>query len=127
MKTIVFSLLIVAFSFSAQLCLASHPDQDVNVPTFKKLLASTGDKIILDIRTSSEVAHGTIDGALNIDYRARDFKSRINQLDKSKTIFIFCAAGGRSDNTTSQLLEMGFTKIYNLVGGYNMWRAQEEY
>lgn len=80
---------------------------------------------IVDIRTKDEVkASSMIKGATNIDYNSRDFKENINKLDKDAAIMIYCNSGKRSAEAISLLKNWGFTKIYNLDGGYQAYIAE---
>lgn len=66
-----------------------------NVPQFKKLVDS-GNGTILDVRTPKEWTEGTIGDAVKINYYADDFAKKVDQLDKSKPVFVYCKKGGRS-------------------------------
>jgi rhodanese-related sulfurtransferase len=79
---------------------------------------------LVDVRTPDEVSGGMIEGALNIDFRAEDFKSNIDKLDKTKPIAVYCGAGIRSGKTSELLQELGFEEIYDLSGGFNLWEAE---
>ena len=78
--------------------------------------------VLLDVRTPAETAGGTIDEAIEMDYRASDFARKISELDPNKTYLVYCASGGRSGNTCGELNKMGFNKVYNLKGGYSAWK-----
>jgi rhodanese-related sulfurtransferase len=81
-----------------------------------------GNVTILDVRTSGEVASGYIEGAQNIDWYASDFKERASKLDKTKPVYIYCAAGGRSSSAISTMKALGFKEVYDLEGGMGAWR-----
>lgn len=86
---------------------------------------STSNLQLVDVRTAAEFAQGTIKGAVNIDIKETStFKDKMEQFDKNKPVYIFCQAGGRSKNAAAQLLEMGFTTIYDFSGGYSTWSSQ---
>lgn len=77
---------------------------------------------LVDVRTPGEYNSGKIDDAINIDYMAADFKAKMAKLDKSKPVYIYCQAGGRSANAAKVLVEMGFKKVYDLKGGYGAYK-----
>ncbi len=79
--------------------------------------------LVLDVRTPDEIAAGKIKGALEMDYYSKDFKQRLQGLDKNKTIVVYCASGRRSADTVKQLHEAGFKNVYNLAGGYKGYKA----
>lgn len=93
---------------------------DVNVAQFKDLMGKE-EGTVLDVRTPEEWAEGVIEGAQKMNYYDDDFATQIAGLDKSKAVFVYCKAGGRSASAAEVLKENGFTKIYNLDGGMNAW------
>ena len=56
---------------------------------------------------------------------AADFKEKAFEgLDKSKPVLVYCASGGRSAKSAKIYKEAGFTKVYNLLGGFRAWSAK---
>ena len=80
--------------------------------------------IIVDVRTPSEVASGIVEGAVVIDIYGDDFKGEISKLDKTIPIYVYCKSGGRSSNASKQLLDLGYTQVYNVMGGMTSWKAK---
>ncbi|MDH4091366.1 MAG: rhodanese-like domain-containing protein [Cyclobacteriaceae bacterium] len=96
----------------------------LDAKTFKDKVASAkGNAVLLDVRTPEEVAEGIIPGAIIMDFRAPDFEDKISKLDKSKDYFVYCKAGIRSTKAVTLMESTGFTKVYNLDGGYDAWVA----
>ena len=93
----------------------------LDAKTFKEKFTSEPNAVLLDVRTPGEVAEGAIPGAMNIDFSAPDFTEKISALDKEKSYFVYCKGGGRSSKTADEMKEVGFTKVYNLEGGYDAW------
>lgn len=91
---------------------------------FQKKLKTTENAVLIDVRTPGEVQQGTIPGAVVIDYNSPNFKKEISKLDKNKTYFLYCASGGRSGKTANLMEELGFKKIYNLMGGITSWEDE---
>ncbi|MGK7390193.1 MAG: rhodanese-like domain-containing protein [Candidatus Cyclobacteriaceae bacterium M2_1C_046] len=122
-------LLIVSFLTVFLSCSGQH-DQEKNqnaivetieADAFKALLKSKEVQLV-DVRTLQEVEKGKIEGAINIDYLSNDFQDLIaDKLDKDKPVAVYCAVGGRSARAAKLLSKMGFTKVYDLKGGYNRW------
>lgn len=83
---------------------------------FKKALA-TDKGILIDVRAASEIEAGYIAGATNHDLNNGDFVKAMENLDKSKTYYLYCRSGARSGKAADLLLQSGFTKVYN-VGGF---------
>lgn len=83
--------------------------------------------IIIDVRTEDEYESGKIPGALNIDiYKGQGFIYRVEELDKSKNFYVYCAAGVRSANACGVMQQLGFDNVFNLVGGFSNWEGPTE-
>ena len=119
-RLFIFSLLLTFLSACSQQSLNADT-KDVWVEEFK-LLIEKHDGVILDVRTPVEVASGRIAESINMNYHA-DFASKVAQLDKTKPVYVYCASGGRSGRAAHDLNKMGFTTVYNLLGGFGAWRA----
>lgn len=78
---------------------------------------------IIDVRMDNEVAQGKIQNAINIDFLANDFESKIAKLDKSKKYIVYCKVGGRSEKAQKLMKEQGFKEVHNLEGGYVAYRS----
>ncbi len=78
---------------------------------------------LLDVRTPEEIAEGKMDGAMEIDFRAADFKSNVEKLDKEKTYYVYCRSGGRSGKTVKMMREMGIPNSYNILGGFEKFKG----
>lgn len=98
-----------------------------NLPTerFKAVIESDKDGIIVDLRTPDEISKGYIKNAVFIDYLSKDFEKEIAKLDKSKTYYIYCAAGGRSADAATHMEKVGFKRVYNLEKGFSDWKKKE--
>lgn len=97
--------------------------ETIDAENFQRKMKNVEGAIILDVRTPAEVADGIIEGAINIDFRNDDFKSKIDQLDKDGTYFVYCARGGRSRNAADLMKELNFKEVYDLQGGFSQWKA----
>jgi rhodanese-related sulfurtransferase len=80
--------------------------------------------VIIDVRTEDEFESGKIPGALNIDiYEGQGFIYRVEELDKAKNFYVYCAAGVRSANACGVMQQLGFENVFNLVGGFSNWEG----
>lgn len=68
---------------------------------------------IVDVRDKSEYLEGHIPGAVNIPVAS--FSSRSGQLDKHKTIIVYCNAGSRSYKAYRKLMKLGYKKYYQAL------------
>ena len=88
---------------------------------------TTENAVILDVRTEDEVANGIIPKAINIDiYKGQGFIYQLEELDKDKTYFVYCLAGSRSAQACGIMKQLGFDKVYNLIGGISQWEGPIE-
>lgn len=95
--------------------------QNINVEDFNQGSKEEAGAIIIDVRTPEEVALGKIPGALEINYFDSDFLEQILALEKEKPYYMYCKVGGRSAKAARLMINNGFTKVYNLEGGYSKW------
>ncbi|GGD31189.1 rhodanese-like domain-containing protein [Flavobacterium orientale] len=83
---------------------------------------SDDNAIILDVRTPEEFERGVIPKAINIDiYKGQGFIYMLEELDKSKSYYVYCHAGSRSAKACQVMQQLGFEKTYNLSGGISEW------
>ena len=110
-STILLFIILLIGSVSAQA--QNRIAKDVPVKEFAKLIQS-GKGVLLDVRTPAEVAKGSIKGSVNMNIFDDDFEARIDKMDKSKPVYVYCAAGGRSSEAMEMMKKKGFTEIYKI-------------
>jgi phage shock protein E len=76
---------------------------------------------VIDVRTPKEFSSGHIDGAVNMHVYDANFTQRVDTLDKNKTVYVYCKAGGRSAEAVDTLKAKGFVHIVELQGGMDAW------
>ncbi len=79
---------------------------------------------ILDVRTPQEVREGKIKNSVLADIFSPDFKEKISRLNKEKPVLVYCRSGNRSRSACSLLTRQGFSKVYNLTGGFTAYRSK---
>ena len=98
---------------------------DVDAAAAQRLVAEK--KVtVLDVRTPEEYAAGHIAGAINLNVRDPDFKTRASALAADATYLVHCAAGtpgGRSRQAVAILKDLGLSHLVHLNGGYGAWLA----
>lgn len=77
------------------------------------------DAILLDVREEVEVKLGQIDGSVNIPLNS--LRDRLEELDKSKEVVVYCAVGLRGYIGARILMQHGFENVKNLAGGYKLY------
>lgn len=90
---------------------------------FESKLKQANDIQLVDARTPPEVAKGQLTGALNYDYKADEINKAIDELDKTKPVFIYCGSGIRSRKSADIMIKAGFKEIYDMEGGMKAWLA----
>ena len=93
---------------------------------FNEVIQTHKDLILLDVRTPAEFSNGKIEGARNLDVQSPDFVEQLNKLDKNAEYGIYCALGRRSAFAIDKMKSMGFTRLYDLGGGYNAWMSEKD-
>ncbi len=78
---------------------------------------------IIDVRTTDEVAHGKISGAVNIPLHL--LEAKLPDLSKQTSYICVCHAGGRSAQATQFLTQMGYDAT-NMAGGMLAWEGPTE-
>ena len=73
--------------------------------------------VLIDVRSSEEVALGAIKGAENIQHTQISQKIASLVEDKNTTIVLYCRSGRRSSMAQDALQAMGYTHVIN-GGGY---------
>lgn len=79
--------------------------------------------IILDVRTQAEFDEGHIINAILLPYDEIDVKAENIIPDKNKTILIYCRTGRRSEIAARELIDMGYTKVFDF-GGIVDWEYE---
>ncbi len=79
------------------------------------------DFLIIDIRTPKEFRTGHLEGAVLIDYYAKNFLKKMDALDKTKTYLIYCRSANRSTRALNLIADMGFAEMYNMAQGIVGW------
>ena len=97
--------------------------EDINAEKFHQLIEE-GDAIIIDVRTSQEFNSGHIIDATNIDFYSEDFTEKLKIVRKDVPIYVYCRSGGRSSSAANKMEKLGFTKVYNMIGGIGSWQSE---
>lgn len=86
-----------------------------------------GGALVVDVRDAPEVeAQGKVAGAVHVSRGMLEFRAdpespfHHDAFDKSKTVIVYCASGGRSALAGKTLLDLGYTDVRNL-GAFKDW------
>ena len=98
-------------------------------PEYKKITPQeamemiSDDIIILDVRTQEEYNEGHVRNAVLLPHNEIAESSEAILTDKNKTILVYCRSGGRSRLAAEELIELGYTKVYDF-GGIIDWTGE---
>jgi rhodanese-related sulfurtransferase len=102
--------------------LPGAPTYDISVEEAHEMLAKNPEQIILlDVRTEGEYCTEYIPGAMNIP--SSDLESRLDELDNTHEIIVYCKSCGRSSAARDMLAQHDFV-VYNMLGGINAWKEK---
>ncbi len=83
------------------------------------VVGRTPDVVVLDVREPEEYAHGHVPGSINLPQA--DLASRLEELPRSRPIWVICQAGFRSLRSAQFLKQVGFEQVASITGGIAAW------
>ena len=85
-------------------------------------LVDQGGVAILDVRSPQEYGDGHLRESLNIPYNTFDtLPAELKDLDRSTPVLAYCRTGNRARKVCAQLINDGFTNVYNMDKGILDW------
>lgn len=129
MKAASFILMIMICVLAFQGGLCAMPDNVFDESAVhKKLTAHEAKRImddclncvVLDVRTEAEFQQWHIDGAVLIPHDEIAVRAKDLLGDKDTVILVYCRSGRRSAIATNELVQMGYTHVYDF-GGLSEW------
>lgn len=100
--------------------LLRHNVKEVSIAEIKNFK----DVVYLDAREKSEYNISHIKNSVWVGYDNFDIET-VKNIDKSKSIVVYCSVGYRSEKVTKKLEKAGFKSVYNLYGGLFEWYNQD--
>jgi len=129
----------VLFSIKKNLCVTSIDNQfypersykmlnpvNLSASEFAEKIKADKAAIIIDVRTPQEYNISHIPNSILIDFYHHTFQSKIMELDKKKTYYLYCRSGNRSFYAGNFMLKMGFEKVHHLENGIITWQGAIE-
>ncbi|MCF6279419.1 MAG: rhodanese-like domain-containing protein [Flavobacteriaceae bacterium] len=129
-KSILIALITISFvSCSEKQKKDIVVQQTVQEKTIELISVSELEKVdksvqLIDVRTPKEYNEGYIKNAKNINFFEDNFIEEMSKLNKNKPVYVYCRGGGRSGRASKKLREAGFTKVYDLNGGFLNWKSE---
>ena len=90
--------------------------QITNIDWAKALEMQQAGGLLIDVRTPGEVAEGTAPGSINIPLQ--EAGNRLAEFPKDRDLLIFCRSGKRSLAVANILIQNGYERVFNVVGGF---------
>ena len=103
--------------------LNKHSNNSVTYMTVQELNMPKTQVKLLDAREKAEYDVSHIKNALHVGYNDFDIKTVLEHIkDKRSKVVVYCSIGIRSEDIGEQLIEAGYTNVYNLYGGIFEWK-----
>lgn len=97
---------------------------DVTNDMLREMLAANKDLFILDVRGPEELISGPAPLENTVNIPLPEIGQRYNELPRDKEIMVVCRTGRRSAIAADFLIDAGFPRVYNLLGGMTeYWRT----
>jgi len=115
--------------FKAMLAEANAVIETVSVQDLPYHLESP-DVVLVDVRDTIErEREGVIPASIHVPRGLLEFQAdpespvHVSEMQPDRRIILYCGTGGRSALAAKTLLDMGYTDVASLAGGYEAWRA----
>jgi rhodanese-related sulfurtransferase len=104
--------------------------KEISVEDFKTMYDGEDYFVLIDVRTVAEYDAGYIPGAASIPRGVLEFRIAKEEIwdemglyipEKTDPIVLNCRSGGRSAVATKSLMELGYTNVLSLQGGWKAW------
>lgn len=117
----IFSLIATMLMTACSTKATNHDVEVVSPEIFQAGLTGDITAYLLDVRKPDEFAAGHLAGANLLNWLDTDFfKKNAANLDKAKTIYIYCRSGRRSNEAANYLAGQGY-KVVDMDGGILAW------
>ncbi len=124
MKKVLIYFLLIVLSFTLYGCNSNNEevtDNSLSIEDKMNNIIETNNYIIVDVRSEDEYNEGHVVDSINIPYDQID--ENIN-LDKTKTIMVYCRSGNRSSIAYNTLVGLGYDVLD--LGAYESINLEKE-
>ena len=127
MKKLVILLILISIFVLLAACKSREQDESGRyikiTPERAQEMIDTQDVLILDVRTQEEFNEGHIPNAILLPDFEISQNARFIINDKDQIVLVYCRSGRRSEESAKLLIEMGYTRIYD-IGGIIDWDGE---
>ncbi len=95
---------------------------DVDAQGLNTELASSKRPALIDVREADEHAQGVIPSAVHIPRGFLELRIEKAVMDRETPVVLYCAGGTRSVLAVRSLLELGYSNVRSLAGGFGAWK-----
>jgi molybdopterin/thiamine biosynthesis adenylyltransferase/rhodanese-related sulfurtransferase len=95
---------------------------EIDVATLHSQLETGGRPTLIDVREADEHAQGIIPNAIHIPRGFLELRIEKQVFDRAAPLVLYCAGGTRSLLATRSLMELGYTNVKSLAGGFSGWK-----
>ena len=95
---------------------------EVSVGEARRLLNTSDNIVLVDVRTLQEFQGGHLLGAIHLDRGKLEFLAERKLRNKTQPILVYCKSGARGALATLTLGKMGYSNVKNIAGAYLAWK-----
>jgi rhodanese-related sulfurtransferase len=111
---------------------ALYAHTDLTPAEVAALLDPGGNVLVVDVREETEFCDSTysppghIPGAINMPWNSGYLQAHYGELASDDTTIIVCRSGSRSNAAANFLDSVGFTEVFDMLGGMSAWQYETE-
>lgn len=106
--------------------LDKYNNESIPYISVQELAMPKTEAILLDARELVEFEVSHLKNGIYVGYDHFDISSVTEKItDKSTKIVVYCSLGIRSEDIAEQIINAGYTNVYNLFGGIFEWKNND--
>lgn len=117
-------IILFASLYAAALSVCSATQMEVSTRAADSIIRNTRNVLVIDVRTPEEFIIGHLPHAKNIDFYDLTFIDSLALLPKDATIVVYSRAGKRSTEAVAILESLGYSRTFNMLGGFLAWKDE---
>ncbi|MED1954405.1 rhodanese-like domain-containing protein [Brevibacillus centrosporus] len=98
--------------------------QEVTTEQVEQRLSHDPEIQLIDVRNPDEYEDDHIPGAKLIPLS--ELPARTNEIDHNREVIFICRSGNRSGKACEYMAQLGYSQMYNMVGGMLAWTGKRE-